>query len=395
MILGTKLEGGLAAQTEIFLKKNICVRIETCEIQTTALRQLKSKATRKIKRIIDFFRIVLNKRNQRNSPKSVHSPSHSRRPKTLALMGTTYILAASLFLSACGSDDNSSITTSSGTITIDGSSTVFPITEAVAEEYRSINPNTRVVIGVSGTGGGFKKFCAGETDISNASRPIKDTEVKLCANAGIEYTEILVGLDGLVIVTSSTNDFLSEGITREQLKTIFEPDAEEKITRWNQVNPAWPDSEIEIFAPDTDSGTFDFFTEEINGDEGLSRADYTASSDDNVLVIGISGGKSTIGYFGYAYYTENTDRLKVLAVDGVLPSDATVADGSYSLARPLFIYAKNSALIEKDYVQDFIRYHLSDEAKYLIREAGYTIPSSKQRTDAQHAFEDALGGHSH
>jgi len=304
-----------------------------------------------------------------------------------------------LFLTSCGGNDNnvstSSSAASSGTITIDGSSTVFPITEAVAEEYRSINPNTRVVVGVSGTGGGFKKFCAGDTDISNASRPIKPEEAKLCADAGIAFTEILVGLDGLAIVTSSSNDFLSDGITREQLKMIFEPEAEGKITRWNQVNAAWPDSEIEIFAPDTDSGTFDFFTDEINGHEGLSRADYTASSDDNVLVIGISGGKSTIGYFGYAYYTENAGRLKLLAVDGVLPNDGTVADGSYSLARPLFIYARNSALIEKDYVQDFIRYHLSDDTDYLIGEAGYTAPSSEQRAEAQHAFEDALGGHSH
>lgn len=304
-----------------------------------------------------------------------------------------------MFLTSCGGNDNnvstSSSAASSGTITIDGSSTVFPITEAVAEEYRSINPNTRVVVGVSGTGGGFKKFCAGDTDISNASRPIKPEEAKLCADAGIAFTEILVGLDGLAIVTSSSNDFLSDGITREQLKMIFEPEAEGKITRWNQVNAAWPDSEIEIFAPDTDSGTFDFFTDEINGHEGLSRADYTASSDDNVLVIGISGGKSTIGYFGYAYYTENAGRLKLLAVDGVLPNDGTVADGSYSLARPLFIYARNSALIEKDYVQDFIRYHLSDDTDYLIGEAGYTAPSSEQRAEAQHAFEDALGGHSH
>ena len=304
-----------------------------------------------------------------------------------------------MFLTSCGGNDNnvstSSSAASSGTITIDGSSTVFPITEAVAEEYRSINPNTRVVVGVSGTGGGFKKFCAGDTDISNASRPIKPEEAKLCADAGIAFTEILVGLDGLAIVTSSSNDFLSDGITREQLKMIFEPEAEGKITRWNQVNAAWPDSEIEIFAPDTDSGTFDFFTDEINGHEGLSRADYTASSDDNVLVIGISGGKSTIGYFGYAYYTENAGRLKLLAVDGVLPNDGTVSDGSYSLARPLFIYARNSALIEKDYVQDFIRYHLSDDTDYLIGEAGYTAPSSEQRAEAQHAFEDALGGHSH
>ena len=251
------------------------------------------------------------------------------------------------------------------------------------------------MVGVSGTGGGFKKFCAGDTDISNASRQIKPGEAQLCADAGIEFTEILIGLDGLAIVTSSSNDFLSDGITREQLKTIFEPEAEGKITRWNQVNAAWPDSEIEIFAPDTDSGTFDFFTDEINGDEGLSRADYTASSDDNVLVIGISGGKSTIGYFGYAYYTENAGRLKLLAVDGVMPNDETIADGSYSLARPLFIYARNAALIEKDYVQDFIRYHLSDDTDYLIGEAGYTAPSSEQRAEARHTFEDALGGHSH
>ena len=169
---------------------------------------------------------------------------------------------------------------------IDGSSTVLPISEAVAEEFQFVAPDVNVSVGVSGTGGGFQKFCAGETDISNASRQIKDSERETCAAELIEFIELRVGLDGLAVVTSTVTDFLADGVTIEQLRTIFEPAAEDTITRWNQVDANWPDEEIQIFAPDTDSGSFDFFTDEVVGEEGVSRADYTASTDDNVLVLG-------------------------------------------------------------------------------------------------------------
>jgi phosphate transport system substrate-binding protein len=248
----------------------------------------------------------------------------------------------------------------------------------MAEEFRAVAPDVRVTVGVSGTGGGFQKFCAGEIDISDASREIKDSERKACTAAGIEFIELRVGLDGIAVVTNRETDFLFDGITSEQLHTIFTPEAEGVVTRWNQVEASWPDEEIQIFAPDTDSGTFDFFTEEVNGDEGVSRADYTASADDNVLVIGISGDTGSLGYFGYAYYAENSDRLQVLAVDGVVPSDATVGDGSYSLARPLFIYVRVSSLQEKPQVREFVRFYLSDESIPLVNEVGYTsIPQDE------------------
>lgn len=304
------------------------------------------------------------------------------------------LAAVALFAVACGSDDGTGTDNGnggdalSGQVAIDGSSTVFPITEAMAEEFRAVAPDVRVTVGVSGTGGGFEKFCLGETDISDASRAIKNSERETCAAAGIEFIELRVGLDGLAVVTSPETDFLPGGITSEQLHTIFAPESEDVITNWNQVDPSWPDEEIQIFAPDTDSGTFDFFTDEINGDEGVSRADYTASADDNVLVIGISGEEASLGYFGYAYYAENSERLQVLAVDGVIPTDATVGDGSYSLARPLFIYVKVSSLQEKPQVREFVRFYLSDQSIPLVSEVGYSaIPQDE--LDASRATLEA------
>ena len=303
------------------------------------------------------------------------------RSRGAAILATAVPVALAILLVACGRGE---------TVTIDGSSTVFPITEAVAEEFRAVAPEVRVVVGVSGTGGGFQKFCAGETDISNASRRIKESEQTACAEAGIEYLELTVALDGLAIVTNTETDFLAGGVTIDQLKTIFEPAAERTINQWSQVAAEWPAEEIQIFAPDTDSGTFDFFTDEVIGEEGLSRADYTASSDDNVLVIGISGESGTLGYFGYAYYIENADRLQVLAVEGVIPNDATVADGSYPLARPLFIYVKRSSLIEKAHVQDFVRFYLSDATVPLVGEVGYTALPPSERDASRGAFEAAI-----
>ncbi len=263
----------------------------------------------------------------------------------------------------------------SGDIPIDGSSTVFPITEAVAEEFGDLSGgNVRAVVGISGTGGGFKKFCANETVISDASRPIKQKEVDLCAAAGIEYIELPVAIDGLSVLVNPSNDFV-ECLTVEQLNMIWKPESEGLVMTWNQVNPDWPNEEIKLYAPGVDSGTFDYFTEAINGDGGVSRGDFVASEDDNVLVQGISGDKYSLGYFGYAYYVENQDKLKVVPIDGgagcIAPTDAAINNGSYApLSRPLFIYVRADAA-QEDHIAEFVRYYLSDHGQELAASVGY------------------------
>ena len=258
----------------------------------------------------------------------------------------------------------------SGLVQIDGSSTVFPITEAMAEEFMAENSGVRVTVGVSGTGGGFRKFCSGETDISNASRPIKEEEIEACAENGIEPMELLVGTDALTVVTSAENDFL-DNITTEELNTIWSPEAEGTITRWNQVNPSWPNAPIGLFGPGTDSGTFDFFTEEVNGEEGASRADYTASEDDNIIVLGVSRDPNAMGYFGLAYFLENQGALKALSVDGVEPTRENAKSGDYSLARPLYIYVNPNAL-DKPEVREFVEFYIETARDTtLVTEVGY------------------------
>ncbi|MEM1290010.1 MAG: PstS family phosphate ABC transporter substrate-binding protein [Cyanobacteria bacterium P01_H01_bin.162] len=271
----------------------------------------------------------------------------------------------------------------SGIVQIDGSSTVFPISEAMAEDFMAANDGVRVTVGVSGTGGGFRKFCAGETDISNASRPVKDEELEACAENGIEPLEILVGTDALTVVTSVDNDFLDD-ITTEQLNAIWAPEAEGTVTRWNQVDSSWPNAPIRLFGPGTDSGTFDFFTEEINGEEGASRADYTASEDDNIIVLGVSRDENALGYFGLAYFLENDETLKAISVDGVEPTPENAKSGDYSLARPLYIYV-NPAALDRPEVMAFVEYYLETARDSdLITEVGY-VPLE---TDA---YDDALG----
>ncbi len=269
----------------------------------------------------------------------------------------------------------------SGFVRIDGSSTVFPVTEAVAEEFQIANPNARVTVGISGTGGGFKKFCAGETDISDASRPIKDSEREMCAEAGIEPIEIRVAFDGLAVMVNHGNDFAA-CMTVDELKRIWEPGS--TVSRWSQVRDGWPDEEIKLYGPGTDSGTFDYFTEAIVGEEDASRPDFTASEDDNVLVQGIAGDPYSLGYFGYAYYAENTDKLKLVAIDGgagcVEPTPATVESGTYApLSRPLFIYVARSALA-KPQVKAFVRYYL-EQARLLVPQVGY-VPLRDQQYQA-------------
>jgi phosphate transport system substrate-binding protein len=272
--------------------------------------------------------------------------------------------------------------TPAGVITVDGSSTVFPITEAVAEEFQAEHKGTRVTVGISGTGGGFQKFCRDELDISDASRPIRPSEAEACQKAGVEFIELPVAYDGLAIVVNPKNTWATS-MTVAELRKLWEPAAQGKIRRWNQVRDGWPDAEVHLFGAGVDSGTFDYFTEAIVGKEDQSRGDYTSSEDDNVIVQGVSGDANALGYFGYAYYEENKDKLKLVAVDDgddsngkgpILPSPETVKGGTYRpLSRPVFIYPKLKAL-ERPEVKSFVDFYLTQGAG-LVREVGY-IPLS-------------------
>ncbi len=275
------------------------------------------------------------------------------------------------------------------TIQIDGSSTVYPVTEAVAEEFQKASPETRVTAGFSGTGGGFKKFIDGTIDICGASRPIKDSEKEKCEAAGVDYIQLEVAFDGLAVVLNPNNDWC-DTMTVDQLKEIWRP--ESAVKKWSDLNPDWPDEEIHLYGPGTDSGTFDYFTKAINGEEGASRADYTASEDDNVLVTGVQEDPYAMGYFGYAYYAENKDKLKLLSVDGgdgpVQPSETTVRDGTYKpLSRPLFIYVRNSAL-KREEVKKFVRFYL-DNSGQLASEVGYVAVSDEAAQKNETAFSGA------
>ncbi|MDI6857073.1 MAG: PstS family phosphate ABC transporter substrate-binding protein [Dehalococcoidia bacterium] len=272
-------------------------------------------------------------------------------------------VVAALLLSGCGGAG----TTVSG----DGSSTVFPITEAVAEEFGNTRDDVDVTVGISGTGGGFQKFCNGETDFNDASRPIRDQERQACAGNGVEPVEFQVAFDGLSVMVNPANDFV-ECLTVDELKRIWEPGS--TVDSWNDVRPEWPDRPIRLYGPGTDSGTFDYFTEVIVGEEDASRADYQASEDDNVLVQGIAGDENALGYFGFAYYEQNADRLKLVAVDDgdgcVAPSRESILSGEYSpLSRPLFVYVRADAL-ERPEVADFMRFYLT-EGRALVQEVGY------------------------
>lgn len=270
-----------------------------------------------------------------------------------------------------------------GTILVDGSSTVAPITMAVAEEFQKQYPEVRVPVGISGTGGGFKKFCAGETDISDASRPIKASEAEECKKNGIEYIELPVAFDGLAVIVNPSNDFVS-CMTVEELKKIWEPEAEGKVTNWKQVRADFPDRPLTLYGPGTDSGTYDYFTQAIVGKEGASRGDFTPSEDDNVLVQGIAGDPNALGFFGLAYYEENKDKLKLVAIDNgkgcVAPSLETVANSTYQpLSRPLFIYVNRARIDQKDEISAFVEFYLKN-AKSLVGQVGY-IPLTDEIYD--------------
>ena len=300
----------------------------------------------------------------------LHIASHSWSQHALIAM-SVLVLGA---VSACVNDSGKEIL-------VDGSSTVFPISQAVAEEFRKERPDIQVPVGISGTGGGMKRFVTGGIDIADASRQIKDSEREEAAANGIEFTEFTVAYDGLSVVVNLSSDFVS-CLTVDELKSIWQPGS--KIKNWNQVRGDFPDKRLRLYGPDTDSGTFDYFTRAINGEEDASRSDYTASSDDNVLVQGVSGDQGAIGYFGFAYYTENRDILKVLGVDRgagcVSPTVTSINDGSYSpLSRPMYIYVNNASL-ELEHVQAFVRFYL-DNAAELAEEVGYVgLPESEYRS---------------
>ena len=283
-----------------------------------------------------------------------------------------------------------------GDINVDGSSTVFPITEAVAEEFGNLtNKQVRVTVGVSGTGGGFKKFCNGETQVSDASRPIKASEVSLCQEGGVEYIEIPVAIDGLTVIVNQGNDF-ARCMTIEELDKMWGPEAEETVTKWSQVRDGWPEEDMDMYAPGVDSGTFDYFTDTVSGESGASRGDFTASEDDNLIIQGVSGEKNGVGYLGYSYYVENAGKLKAVEIDGgdgcVAPTDATINQGTYSpLSRPLFIYVRKDAANEP-HIAEFIRYYLSEEGQKLAAEVGY-IPFPQAVYDLARAkFDNGITG---
>jgi phosphate transport system substrate-binding protein len=287
-------------------------------------------------------------------------------------------------------------------VKVDGSSTVFPVTEAVAEDFQKAKKNAvKVTVGISGTGGGFKKFCRGETDVSNASRPILKKEMDDCKAAGIEYYEVPVAFDALTVVINPKNSFIKT-LTVAELKKMWEPSSQGAVGNWNQVNPAWPSAPMKLFGPGADSGTFDYFTEAVVGKAKSSRGDFTASEDDNVLVQGVSRDVNALGYFGYAYYIENKDKLKAVPIvnekgQPVEPSLEAVLKGDYSpLARPIFIYV-NAASLAKPEVKEFVEYYLKHGGA-LAREVKYVpLPDSAYKTSLEHLSKGkkgtVFGGH--
>src|SRR4051812_23976046 len=305
-------------------------------------------------------------------------------------------LGATVVLSGLAAAVTPQIAAAQSVIKLDGSSTVFPIAEAVAEEFQiSKHGKVRVTVGIAGTGGGFKRFCRGETDISDASRPILKEEMEVCRAAGIKYLELPVAFDALTVVVNPQNTWV-KSLTIADLKKMWEPAAQSKVTKWNQVRSDWPNQPLMLFGPGADSGTFDYFTEAVNGKAKASRGDYTASEDDNVLVQGVENNKNALGYFGYAYYVAHKDKMRAVEIDNgkgktVGPSAEGVIDGSYQpFSRPLFIYVRDTAA-QRPEVQEFIRFFLGDGAD-LIKEVGYVpLPADAYKTALQHFESKKLG----
>jgi phosphate transport system substrate-binding protein len=311
-----------------------------------------------------------------------------------AVVPTVAVFA--LALSACGGQDSAAGDGgggASGPVAIDGSSTVYPLSNAAAELLNQDNPDIKVTVGEAGTGGGFEVFCQDKTDISDASRPIEDDEVSVCSDAGVEHTELLVATDALTVVVNK--DLAIDCLTTDQLKQLWEPAAEGKVTNWNQLDPSFPDERLSLFGPGSDSGTFDYFTDAINGEEGASRTDYESSEDDNVIVQGVAGTPGASGYFGYTYYEENQDTLKAVSVDSgsgcVAPSAETAQDGSYApLSRPLFIYVNNTSYADKPQVKEFVDFYIDQLP--TISEAAKFIPLNDEQTAKTQEALDGLSG---
>jgi len=281
-------------------------------------------------------------------------------------------------------------------IQIDGSSTVFPITEAVAEEFQKAKKGkVKVTVGIAGTGGGFKKFCRGETDISDASRPILKTEMETCKQRGVQFFELPIAYDALTVIVNPKNDWV-KNLTVPDLKKMWEPAAQGKVSSWNQVRSEWPNNPLKLFGPGADSGTFDYFTEAIVGKAKSSRGDFTASEDDNVLVQGVANDRNALGYFGFAYYIENQNKLKAAAIDGgkgpILPSAKTVEDGTYQpLSRPIFIYVSKKSYDSKPEVKEFIEYYLK-QGPQLIKQVKYVpLPQTAYGLNTDHLKKGKVG----
>ncbi|MGE0531733.1 MAG: PstS family phosphate ABC transporter substrate-binding protein [Hyphomonadaceae bacterium] len=305
------------------------------------------------------------------------------------------VAAAVIALAACGQGGQAPSGTTSEQIAIDGSSTVFPLAEAAAEAFtNSQSAAARVTVGESGTGGGFGKFCRGETQLSNASRPISSEEIAACAAANIEFIEIPIAFDGLSVVVHPSNPLTNA--TMAELRRVWEPAAQGTITQWRQVFPSGPNLAFQLFGAGTASGTFDYFTEAVNGDSGASRTDYTPTEDDNVTVQGVAGNAGGMGYFGYAYYEQNRQRVKALSIDGVMPSPETIASGEYPLARPMFVYV-NAEALRRPQVRRFVTYFIENAATLAPRVGYVPLPAEAYAAYAQRVADGqtgtAFGGH--
>jgi phosphate transport system substrate-binding protein len=327
----------------------------------------------------------------------VRTTTHRR---ARALLATVALVTVGLIAAGCGDDSGNGGSGSggdgdqklSGSIRTDGSSTVAPLTKVAAEDFQAENSGVTVTVGTSGTGGGFEKFCNGETDISNASRQIKEDDEKEGANCkknGIEWFELLIANDGLTVVVNKDNDW-AKCLTVEQLKKMWEPAAEKTITNWNQIDPSFPDQKLSLYGAGTDSGTFDYFTKAIVGEEGSSRTDYQPSEDDNVTVTGVSGEKGALGYFGFSYFEENADKVKAVEIDNgngcVAPSVETVQDGSYApLSRPLFLYVSSKAAVRPE-VKAFVKFYL-DNIDTITKEALFVTLTDEQKATAEAELE--------
>jgi phosphate transport system substrate-binding protein len=322
-----------------------------------------------------------------NEKRRAHVRSRLSQLAAMTVAGLALVLAA-----GCGDDNKSGSGKLSGSIKIDGSSTVGPLTEAAAELFREENPDVKITVGISGTGGGFEKFCAKEIDVSDASRPIDDKEeVPVCKKNSVSYDQIQVANDGITVVVNPDNDW-AKCLTTDELKKIW--DKGSKVDNWSQVRSGFPDEKLKLFGPGTDSGTFDFFTEEINGEKGQSRSDYSPSEDDNVTVQGVAGGKGNAGYFGLSYAEENTDKVKIVQVDGgdgcVTPSTETVQDGSYKpLSRPLFIYPSVAAL-KRPEVDAFVKFYVDNYDQ--IAQQAKLVPMTTEQADKAKATADKVAG---